>query len=203
MSPSLKLRHAWIVVALTTIFTLPSAPAGADLLPVPVPVPCVPGLTCSKPICENENLKPAEGNLAEIRGATLCLLNHERTKRGLDRLRANRTLRNVATRYAQRMVQNSFFDHVSPTGSTFVQRIKQAAYLDGARGYSIGENLAWGGGDQSTPKRIVRAWMHSAGHRHNILNGSFEDIGVGVSLGVPVAGGGQGATYVNEFGQRR
>jgi uncharacterized protein YkwD len=44
--------------------------------------------------------------------------------------------------------------------------------------------------------------MHSPGHRANILNGAFRDIGVGLTLGVPVAGGGSGATYVNEFGTR-
>jgi uncharacterized protein YkwD len=201
MSPSFKLRQAWIVVALTAIFTLPSAPAGAQLLPTELP--CVPGLTCPpKPVCANEDLRPGEDNLALIRSATLCLLNHERTERGLEKLRANRPLRNVATRYARRMVEDRFFDHVSPGGSTFVQRIKQTAYLARAAGYSIGENLAWGGGALSTPKRIVRAWMNSPGHRRNILNGAFEDIGVGVALGVPVAGGGQGATYVNEFGRR-
>jgi uncharacterized protein YkwD len=203
MSPSFKLRHAFTAVALTTIFALPAAPADAALLPVQLP--CLPGLTCTqpKPVCDNENLRPAEGNLGLIRSATLCLLNHERTKRDLSKLHANRTLRGVATRYAERMVDLKFFAHVSPSGGTFVQRIKQAAYLASARAYSIGENLAWGGGELSTPKRIVRAWMHSPEHKANILNGDFEDIGVGVGLGVPVAGGGSGATYVNEFGRRR
>jgi uncharacterized protein YkwD len=200
MPPSFKLRHAWIVVALTTMFALPTASASAAVLPVQLP--CVAGVTCATPVCANENLRPAEDNLGLVRSATLCLLNHERTKRGLGRLRANRSLRGVATRYAQRMVTGSFFDHVSPTGSTFVQRIKQAAYLAGARGYTIGENLAWGGGSLATPKSIMRAWMNSPGHRANILKGAYEDIGVGLALGVPVAGGGEGATYVNEFGRR-
>jgi uncharacterized protein YkwD len=200
MPPSFKLRHAWIVVALTTMLTLPTASASAAVLPVQLP--CVAGVTCGEPVCANEDLRPAEGNLALIRSATLCLLNHERTTRGLARLRANRPLRNVATRYARRMVEESFFDHVSPGGSTFIQRIKQTAYLARAAGYTIGENLAWGGGGLATPKQIMRAWMNSPGHRANILKGAYEDVGIGVALGIPVAGGGQGATYVNEFGQR-
>jgi uncharacterized protein YkwD len=132
----------------------------------------------------------------------MLLLNRERTSRGLGKLRANRPLRGVATKYARKMVAQSFFEHVSPGGSTFVDRIKRSDYIDGGDGYNLGENLAWGGGVQSAPRLIVRAWMNSPGHRANIINGAFRDIGVGVTLGVPVAGGGSGATYVNEFGTR-
>jgi uncharacterized protein YkwD len=187
---------------------LSAAPAGAQItLP---PVPCVKGVTCPKPapkpapkpVCAHTNVMPDADNLAVVRRATLCLLNLERTKRGLGKLHANAALRGVAMRYAKRMVSLSFFDHVSPTGSTFVERIQQSRYLKHANGYTLGENLAWGAGPLATPKRIVRAWMHSPGHRANILKAVYRDIGVGVTLGVPVAGSVAGATYVNEFGQR-
>jgi uncharacterized protein YkwD len=42
--------------------------------------------------------------------------------------------------------------------------------------------------------------MHSAGHRRNILDRSFREIGIGIAIGSPR--GGSGATYVNEFGHR-
>lgn len=202
MPMSFNARHAWITVALIAAVALPAAPASAAR--TPSQLPCVPGATCStpKPRCANANLQPAPGNLPAIRRATLCLLNVQRTSHGLRKLHANRPLRRVATRYARQMVARSFFAHVSPAGSTFVDRIRRTAYLDRANGYSVGENLAWGAGPLSTPRRIVRAWMDSPGHRANILNGVYRDIGVGVALGVPVAGGGPGATYVNEFGQR-
>jgi uncharacterized protein YkwD len=152
--------------------------------------------------CSNADLQPATDNLRRVRHATLCLLNVQRTRRHLGKLHANGALRGVAESYAQLMVTLHFFDHVSPTGSTFVDRIKQSTYLDGATGWELGENLAWGGGTLATPRSIVRAWMHSPGHRHNILTRAFRDIGVGVAIGVPVLAGGSGATYVNEFGQR-
>jgi len=152
--------------------------------------------------CANADLTPAIGNISKVRRSTLCLLNVQRTKHKLRRLRANTPLRGVAQKYARLMVALKFFDHVSPTGSTFVERIKQSTYLDGGSYLALGENLAWGGGNLATPRAIVRAWMHSPEHRANILNKSYRDIGVGIALGIPVLLGGSGATYVNEFGKR-
>lgn len=196
-----NLRRALIAATAAAALAVPVAPAAAA--DATAALPCVAGLSCpAKPKCANANVEPASDNLAAVRRATLCLLNKERAKRGLGKLHANLALRGVAQRYARKMVAETFFDHVSPSGSTFLQRIQRSAYLDSANGWSLGENLAWGGGILATPRRIARAWMHSAGHRHNILYGTFKDIGVGIELGIPIAGGGTGATYVNEFGQR-
>jgi uncharacterized protein YkwD len=187
--------------AAALLLALPSTPAPAAT--VPAQLPCVAGVTCHpKPKCANTSVQPNGGNLAAMRRATLCLLNRQRTKHGLRKLHANRALRGVAQRYGRAMVAGSFFDHVAPSGSTFVQRIQRSRYLRGFRGWSLGENLAWGAGDAATPRSIVRAWMASPGHRHNILSGSYRHIGIGIALGAPVAGAGAGATYVNEFGRR-
>ena len=196
-----NLRRAWIVAAAGAAMALPAAPASASPRSQ---IPCLPGLTCEDGTqeCENAATRPAKDNLRAIRRATLCLLNTERTARDLEPLRQNRALRGVATRYARSMARLDFFDHVSPLGTTFVERIKRSSYLDDANGYSLGENLAWGGGVLATPERIVRGWMQSPGHRANILNGGFRHIGIGVTIGVPVAGDLPGATYVNEFGTR-
>ena len=200
--PSLNLRRALAAAAVTAAVAVPAAPAGASV--VPTQLPCVPGVTCTtpEPACPGGGVVPTRENLAAVRRATLCLVNEERTKHGLAKLHANRALRGVATRYARRMVAQSFFDHVAPTGSTFVQRILASSYVGPRDGYSLGENLAWGAGELATPRLIVRAWMNSPGHRANILNGAYRDVGVGVTTGIPVAGGGVGATYVNEFGTR-
>lgn len=201
MPMSFIVRRAWLAALIVGLLAVPaSAPAATRSQ-----LPCLPGVTCPKPKprCTHADVQPSSGNLAEVRGATLCLLNVQRRKHKLSALRTNRPLRGVASRYARQMVTLAFFSHVSPTGQTFVERIKQwSHYLDGANGYQIGENIAWGGGILSTPRRIVSAWMNSAGHRANILNGAYRDIGVGIALGVPVVGGGSGATYVNEFGHR-
>jgi len=151
--------------------------------------------------CAGATLKPTAGDAARVHHATLCLLNRQRASRGLPRLREQRSLTGAARRYARLMVRRRFFDHVSPGGSTMAERIKRTNYLDDTRGWSLGENLAWGSRSRATPVQIVAAWMHSAGHRRNILDGGFREIGIGIALGSPT--GGAGATYVNEFGRRR
>src|SRR4051794_35665988 len=83
------------------------------------------------------------------------------------------------------MVVNDFFDHVSPGGSTLVSRVKATRYLNGANGWSLGENIAWGGSTRATPRQTVDAWMHSAGHKRNILTGAFAEIGIGIAIGAP------------------
>lgn len=150
--------------------------------------------------CPGANLTPSVAHAAQVRRATLCLLNRQRFQHGLRGLRLHRSLTNAATKYARLMVHQRFFAHVSPTGSTMAQRIKRTRYLRHTRAWSLGENLAWGAGTSSTPAQIVNAWMHSPGHRANILNGSYREIGIGIALGAPT--GGSGATYVNEFGRR-
>jgi uncharacterized protein YkwD len=139
-----------------------------------------------------------------VRRATLCLVNGERTQRGLSRLTARRELETAATRYGRQMVAQRFFDHVSPSGSTLVQRVRQTGYLRNASGWSLGENLAWGSGDLATPRAIVAAWMASPGHRANILRPRFRDAGIGLAAGAPLAlgGGASAGTYVNVFGRR-
>ena len=198
-----NLRRAALAAAVAATF----APAGAQTASAQVGVPCVQGVTCTTPApqCANADLMPARSNLAKIERSTLCLLNVQRTRHHLGKLHLSRPLRAVARKYARQMVVQRFFDHTTPTGVNFVQRIERSSYLSGVRGgWALGENLAWGEGTLATPREIVKAWMHSPGHRRNILDGSYHDAGLGVALGVPLAGGANapGATYANEFGKR-
>ncbi len=155
--------------------------------------------------CEGQNDSPDTMALSDARETTLCLLNEERTSRGLTALREHPELRSTAQTYARLMVSERFFDHVSPGGSTMLDRIKRGDYLRSGRSWIVGENLAWGSGGAQTPAKIVRAWMKSPGHRKNILNGRFRDIGIGITEGAPVRGvtaANGAATYVNNFGAR-
>jgi uncharacterized protein YkwD len=154
--------------------------------------------------CANAGLMPTASNSAQIRQATLCLLNAERSAHGLRDLRANPRLRRAATSYAHQMASRDFFSHTSPSGSTPLSRITSTRYLSGARSWAIGENLAWGTGSYATPDGTVRAWMNSAGHRANILSPTFREIGIGVAHGAPVnvAAAASGATYATDFGSR-
>ena len=131
---------------------------------------------------------------------TACLLNEERVKRGLHKLRLNGRLSMAAARHARDMVHRHYFSHFSPSGSTFLQRIKRTGYLSRARSWTAGENIAWGMGGRGNPAAIVGAWMRSPGHRANILRGRYREMGLGISRRSPR---GRGATYVNTFGARR
>jgi len=180
-----RLRFLLPAIALcATLFTLPTASASA----------------ADATACRGANLTPSPRTAVAVRQATLCLLNRERARHGLRRLREHRSLGNAAKKYARLMVDKRFFDHVSPAGSTMSSRVKRTTYLKSTRAWSLGENIAWGSGTAATPARIVNAWMHSAGHRANILNSKFREIGIGIALGAP--NGGSGATYVNDFGRR-
>ncbi|MEA2318639.1 MAG: hypothetical protein QOD44_2828 [Solirubrobacteraceae bacterium] len=133
-----------------------------------------------------------------IGGSVLCLVNAERTAHGLGRLRQSGRLRLAATRYSREMVAKSFFDHVSPSGSTLSSRVRVAGY----RGRTLGENIGWGTGSLATPVEIVRAWMASPPHRAIILNGRYREAGVGVAAGSPLGAPGPGATFVLDVGKR-
>lgn len=155
--------------------------------------------------CANATTIPDATNLAQIKKATLCLLNVERRARGRVRLRANGQLAKAARRYSATMVRQGFFDHVSPSGSTLGSRIRAGtSYLEGpVSRWSLGENLAWGSRELATPKQIVRSWMRSPGHKRNILDRRFRHVGIGVVLGAPEDVGGQpAATYTTNFGLR-
>lgn len=154
--------------------------------------------------CANADLVPTAANAAQVRSATLCLINRERTGRGLRRLRHDVQLRKVAETYSRQMVTHGFFAHVGHDGSTLKSRILGSTkYLTRAASWSLGENLYWGSGVRATPQESVRGWMNSAGHRRNMLDKRFRDIGIGIAIGAPQNVGDEAAaTYTTEFGTR-
>jgi uncharacterized protein YkwD len=149
--------------------------------------------------CANATLQPDPGNLGTIETATLCLLNGERADRGLRPLSIDRRLERAARAHGGDMVEHRYFSHDGRNGSRPAQRIRAAGYLSGGGSWRIGENLAWGTGELATPRSIMAAWMNSPGHRANILQPAYREIGFAVLAGNPSSGG-DGATYVTEFG---
>ena len=147
--------------------------------------------------CAHARDEPRDG-LRDAERATLCLLNAERRARGLGPLQADRALRRAALEHSQDMVERDFFEHENPDGVGPHERIVRTGYSLRRSGFSTGENLATG--DPGTPAAMVDGWMHSAGHRKNILRPGFEEIGIGI---VPRhQEGGLGATYTTTFGGR-
>jgi uncharacterized protein YkwD len=107
----------------------------------------------------------------------------------------------AAQRYVADMVTRRFFDHVDPGGLNPQDRILMAGYP--ATNAWTGENLAYGTGPEGSPAEIVDRWMHSPGHKENILRAAFTQIGIGVAFDVPKqepAGTDPGATYSTSFG---
>jgi uncharacterized protein YkwD len=152
--------------------------------------------------CAGADLTPAASNLAQVESATLCLINAERTSRGLTVLRGNAQLREAALAHSNDMVDHQYFAHEDQSGGGPEDRIYDAGYMPRYGPWVIGENIAWGTDYLATPREIVRAWMNSTPHRHNILYTDFREIGIGVALGVPDPTLGDGATYSTEFGAK-
>jgi uncharacterized protein YkwD len=66
----------------------------------------------------------------------------------------------------------------------------------------MAENLAYGSGSDGSPRRIMRAWMHSDGHRYNILDPQLRQIGIGVHVGI-WKGHKHTSMYTVDFGAKR
>lgn len=100
------------------------------------------------------------------------LVNDIRKENGLQELSLNTELSKVARIKAQDMHDNKYFSHNSPTYGSPFDMMKQF----GISYRSAGENIAMG---QRSPQAVVNAWMNSEGHRANILNSSYTQIGMG------------------------
>lgn len=100
------------------------------------------------------------------------LVNEQRAKNGLRKLTANWELSRVARYKSQDMHDNKYFSHTSPTYGSPFDMMKSF----GISYRSAGENIAQG---YRTPEAVVKGWMNSSGHRANILNSSYTQIGVG------------------------
>ena len=147
--------------------------------------------------CAAADSSPHDATVDQLEHTILCLVNRERTSRGLSRLRSNEKLARAARRHSRDMSSRNFFSHDSPGGADLMDRARRAGY----RGWTVGENIAWGSGSYSTPDEIMQGWMNSPGHRANILRRQFDSIGVGVAIGAPQPVGGlPAAIYTTDFG---
>jgi uncharacterized protein YkwD len=129
-------------------------------------------------------------NADSMRDRVWELLNNERTRNGLEPLARDAVLEAEAEQYACEMIYYDFFAHENPvTGSTLGDRAAAFEYDY----WMIGENLAAG---QTSPEQVVTDWMNSPGHRENMLQERYTEVGVGLR-----EGGDYGLYWVLEFGQ--
>ncbi|MCB9854937.1 MAG: CAP domain-containing protein [Phycisphaerales bacterium] len=117
-------------------------------------------------------------------------VNRERQRRNLPPVKRNDTLDRIAEFYACRLIDGGFFSHEDPDDHS---KIDSRAGDFGYAFRKIGENL---GAGQDSVEQVMREWMRSPGHRSNILDPDFTEVGLAVRLG-----GEHGVYWVQEFGR--
>lgn len=134
---------------------------------------------------DNDNDKPLS-----IEQELIKLINQERQKHNLSPLESHDALATAAKRHSKDMAENNFLSHTGSDGSSPFTRIRDAGYPY----RTAGENVAAG---YPSAQAVFNAWMGSSGHRQNMLNGSFCELGVGY-----VSGGGYGHYWTLTLGCR-
>ncbi|MGH2961727.1 MAG: CAP domain-containing protein [Solirubrobacterales bacterium] len=161
------------------------------------PVAGLEGVAAHAATCRYADGKAGEITRRQARDAIVCLINGRRDARGKRRLDAHHALHKAAGRHSRRMERSGCRSHRCPGERDLAGRVSATSYLPCSCSWGVGENIAWGSGERGTPRRIVKGWMGSAGHRANLLDGDFRHFGVGV------ASNGDDAIYTAVFGYRR
>lgn len=141
--------------------------------------------------------------LNSVEKRTLDLHNKARADRGLPLFCVHPTLTNAARSHSQEMLDKDYFSHNSYNGESFGARLKRFGYTPaGYSYYTVGENIAYGSGSYGAPDHIFSNWMNSSGHKANILNKNFREIGIGARTGTYKSYTGT-TMYTVDFGTRR
>ncbi|MFD8493743.1 CAP domain-containing protein [Amycolatopsis sp. NPDC059657] len=124
-------------------------------------------------------------NASSLGDQVVSLVNKERAKVGCKPLGNDSRLALAAQRHSDDMSKRNYFSHTSLDGSDFGQRAVRAGYPNPAA-----ENIAMG---YTSAAQVMQGWMASDGHRHNILECSLKNVGVGVAT--------QGWYWTQDFGR--
>jgi uncharacterized protein YkwD len=137
---------------------------------------CVIGL-CSLPAHSMSPSKARPASASAVAAEVVHLTNVERTHDGRTTLRANPRLMRAAQIHAEQMARAGQLAHVLPSAAypRSEDRLAAADY----RWQTYGENVALG---QSNAAEVLKSWMHSPGHRTNILNRDFTEMGAGYAI---------------------
>ncbi|MEW2314494.1 CAP domain-containing protein [Streptomyces bauhiniae] len=171
----------------------PAAPKSAPAKPVSVPTvrqvstaprPVQTATATAAAPSTPQPAATASGEVARI----VELVNAERAKAGCSPVALNSTLTKAAQDHSADMAAHNTMSHTGSDGSDPGSRITAAGYQWSA----YGENVAYG---YSTPEQVMDGWMNSPGHRENILNCSYKEIGVGLAQ--------PGSYWTQDFGTAR
>lgn len=146
-------------------------------------------LALAPPLAPAANAATLPPNHAQFVARVVELVNAERQRAGLPPLVANGALMQASQGYAGEMADTGCFNHAC--GSSMRERVERAGYTEWT---ALAENIAFG---YATPEDVMAGWMGSSGHRANILNATYRDLGVGLAL--------RGTTpyWVQNFGASR
>ncbi len=141
--------------------------------------------------------------LTTAESRTLSKHNRARTANGLPELCVHRLLTKAARSHSQEMIDKDYFAHESFNGETDIARMQRFGYT--SSGFSFvkyGENIYRGSGTFGTPSSAFKWWMNSPGHKANILDPDFREVGIGVRTG-DFQGQADTSMYTVDFGVRR
>jgi uncharacterized protein YkwD len=154
----------------------PSAVPSAPSIPTVPPTPSTPGQAPSAPPTPSPTVPPTPvltGQAAQ-EAEVVVLVNQQRATAGCQPLNVDSRLAAAARGHSADMAARGYFDHTTPDGVDFATRITNAGYQWSA----AAENIAKGQPDAAS---VMNSWMNSAGHKANILNCGYKDIGVGLA----------------------
>jgi uncharacterized protein YkwD len=189
---ALRTHQILLAVALALMVALCAAVVSA-------PAAGARGVACNK----YGNTEPAQLKKRQARKAIMCLLNDVRADHGLPAFSRSKKLQRAAQKHSARMSGGDCFDHECPGEADLVSRLGNVKYLLGSlTSWICAENIAWGEKSAGTPAAIMDAWMNSAGHRANILNGDLHQVGIGFAKGSPSNAKAPAGMYTTDFGSR-
>jgi uncharacterized protein YkwD len=143
---------------------------------------------------ESESFARQTASLADLdvaRAAMLARVNAERAAAGRPALVLDPRLSTSAQHHAEDMLLRSYYNHVSPEGTTPADRARKSGYAP----HILGENIARG---PFTVAEVMDDWMQSREHRGNLLHPAFRDLGVGIAVGRNSVG--YTVLWVQDFG---
>jgi uncharacterized protein YkwD/tetratricopeptide (TPR) repeat protein len=162
--------------ATNTLAPIPTPTTTPTLTPTSTPVPTVTPIP-TPTLVPTRVPPPATDEEAELQ--VVALINRERQRNGCDvALQVSPELTAAARRHSYDMAANTFLGHTGSDGSRPDDRIEEAGYL-WAWGTSETPGWAENAAPFATPAETVQGWMSSSGHRNNMLNCGYREVGVG------------------------
>lgn len=188
-------RLVMTTAAIAALLACPLRPGAAAAAVAPAP-------------CAGAADQPTAATLQAAGDAVLCLINAERARRGIPRLRVAVQLTRAALAHSADMVKRRYFSHVTPAGLTPRRRAQRNGYVRRNGRAEVNETLATGLAELSTPAALVASLTDDAPHRRILLARRYRDVGVGLAFGSPIValvnGVAQftGATLTVDYGRR-